>query len=67
MMWLQGIVYLGIVEYAVAISWAHFSTDKKHYARLRELKNNAPPGAPPIEVPDYVEGYYFGELKRFSK
>lgn len=36
LMWLQGIVYLGIVEYAVAIAWAHFIADKKHFAKLLE-------------------------------
>lgn len=60
MMWLQGIIYLGIVEYAVAIAWGHFICDKKYYAALKEQAKNVPEGSPPIEVPDFVEGYYFG-------
>lgn len=60
-MWLQGIIYLGIVEYAVAIAWGHFIQDKKYYAALKEQAKNLPEGSPPIEVPDFVEGYYFGK------
>lgn len=36
MMWLQGFIYLEIVEYAVAIAWAHFIADKKHFAKMLE-------------------------------
>lgn len=61
MMWLQGIIYLGIVEYAFAIAWAHFICDKKYYAALKEQAKNFPEGSPPMEVPEYV-GYYFGKI-----
>lgn len=36
MMFLQGFIYLGIVEYAVAIAWAHLAIDKKNWKQAKE-------------------------------
>lgn len=36
MMWIHGIIYLEIVEYAVAMSWAHFVVDKKNFRKMLE-------------------------------
>lgn len=69
MMWLQGIVYLGIVEYATAIAWAHFVSDKKHFAKLLEqANNNAQNGVTvPVPITPYLEGYYFGNQGWYAK
>lgn len=55
-----------IVEYAVAIAWAHFISDKKYYAKLLEQANSdAQNGIPvTVQVPPYVKGYYFGKSTR---
>lgn len=39
MMWIHAFIYLEIVEYAVAIAWAHFITDKKNFEKLVEQVN----------------------------
>ncbi|KAH9389403.1 hypothetical protein TYRP_023349, partial [Tyrophagus putrescentiae] len=69
LMWLQGIVYLGIVEYAVAISYAHFIADKKYYAKLLEQANNNSPNGTTVPVPEekYLRGYYFGSDGWYAK
>lgn len=59
MMWLQGFVYLQLVEYAVATSWAHFIADKKHLVQM--LEKAAQTGVQPDPpLPPYIVGYYFG-------
>lgn len=52
-----------IVEYAVAIAWAHFISDKKYYAKLLEQANRDEQSGNPatVQVPPYVKGYYFGK------
>lgn len=63
MMWIQGFVYLVMVEYAVAIAWAHFIMDKKnHRKKLQEYlaaqaQGVATIGPPP---PPVLLGYYCG-------
>lgn len=44
MMFAEGFVYLAIVEYAVAIAWAHLATDKKNYNKmLEQARHNTHP------------------------
>lgn len=40
MIWCQVFVFLSLVEYAMAISWAHFANDKK-VGNLRQFANNS--------------------------
>lgn len=61
-MWLEGFIFLMIAEYAFAIAWAHFITDKKTFHKKLELaqandqlvdENGEP-------IPLVLKGYYFG-------
>lgn len=59
MMWLHGFIYLLIVEYCVAIAWAHFISDKKYLAaQLEKAAETGIQPDPPLSP--IVVGYYFG-------
>ncbi|KPM11548.1 hypothetical protein QR98_0101210 [Sarcoptes scabiei] len=52
---MQAFIYLSIIEYSLAIAWAHFVTDKANHQRTIPEENT------------FLRGYYFGNRNFYSK
>nr|XP_027203398.1 glutamate-gated chloride channel-like [Dermatophagoides pteronyssinus] len=71
MMWIQGIVWADIAEYATAMAWSHFIADKKnHHKKWKEQQDQIAAGniatiTNPLKP--YVDGYYFGNDGWYKK
>lgn len=63
-MWLEGFVFLGISEYAMALHWTYFINEKKALAKMVE---EAEREGKPKPVPEYIVGYYFGNKGWYNR